>query len=67
MTTVLWLLLEFAASVIVGYVVAREIEYRTWGRLAIEVFTAAPMSTTPPTVTELHSTVTVTDWAEVDT
>lgn len=42
-------LLLFGAGVLVGYVVVREIEYRRWGRLAVKVFTLAPMSTAPPT------------------
>jgi hypothetical protein len=58
-------LLTFLGGVAVGYLHDRWREARLMRRLA-PLAQNAPMSTTPPTVTELHGTVTVSEWEAVE-
>jgi hypothetical protein len=60
---VISMVLGVAGGALVGYLSQRMYEARLLRRYAPIVF-CAPMSTTPPAVTELHGTV--TDWTEVD-
>lgn len=50
----------FLGGVLVGHLAETYRQQRHWNRLAIQVFTQHPMSTTPPTLTELRRP----DWME---
>lgn len=57
-----WLVWWFLGGVALGIVIDRARERAFWRRLAVRVFTQHPMSTTPPTVAELHAP----SWEQTD-